>query len=131
MTHKAPPNPERSFGISVGLVLCAIAALLAWRGRIARAEAVGAIGGVLLLFGLVHPPLLKWPSAAWWRLARALGYVNARVLLTVLFVLVLVPLALVWRLTGHDPLVRKRSIWPGWSPYPARYRDRRHYSRMY
>ena len=46
---KGPKNPERSFGMSVGTVLCVIAALLWWRGRIGRAEVIGVIGGVLLL----------------------------------------------------------------------------------
>ena len=128
---KGPKNPERSFGVSVGIVLCAIAALLVWRGRILRAEILGGIGAVLLVAGLVYPPILKWPSAAWWRFSRALGYVNARILLTLLFSLVLLPLSIVWRLTGKDPLGRRRQRWPGWSPYPARYRDRTHYTRMY
>jgi len=128
---KSPKNPERSFGISVGIVLCLIAAYLMWRGRIGRAEVVGGIGVVLLFLGLGYPPLLKWPSAAWWRLAHVLAYVNARVLLTVLFAIVLVPISVVWRLTGKDPLARRRSAWPGWSPYPERYRDKQHYSRMY
>jgi hypothetical protein len=131
MTHKGPANPEKSFGVSVGIVLCVIAALLVWRGRVVRAEVVGGVGAVLLLLGLVYPPLLKYPSAAWWRFAKALGYVNARVLLTVLFSIVLVPLSLVWRVIGKDPLARRRDRWPGWSPYPARYRDRKHYERMY
>jgi hypothetical protein len=112
-------------------VLCAIALFLAWRGRIGRAEVVGAIGAVLLVFGLVYPRLLAWPSALWWRMARTLGYVNARVLLTILFSVILVPLALVWRLTGKDPLARRRNRWPGWSRYPERYRDLKHYQRMY
>jgi hypothetical protein len=108
-----------------------IAALLVWRGRILRAEIVGGIGAVLLVAGLLYPPVLKWPSAAWWRFSRVLGYVNARILLTLLFSLVLLPLSIVWRLTGKDPLERRRQRWPGWSPYPARYRDRTHYTRMY
>ena len=131
MSRKGPANPERSFGISVGGVLLVIAAFLAWRGRIGRAEVFGAIGAFLLLFGLVYPPLLKWPSALWWRFARVLGHINARVWLTVLFGIVLVPVSLLWRLIGKDPLARRPSQWPGWSPYPVRYRDPKHYSRMY
>ena len=126
-----PPNPERSFGVSVGAVLCAIALVLAWRGRLTRAEWVGGVGAVLLVLGLVRPSLLAYPSAAWWAFAKALGYVNARVLLTVLFGVVLTPLGLIWRLTGKDPLARRRSQWNGWSEYPPRYRDRRHYERMF
>ena len=129
--NKGPKNPERSFGVSVGIVLLAIAAALVWRGRVGRAEILGAVGAVLLVCGLVYPPILRVPSALWWRFSRALGHVNARVLLTVLFSVVLTPLSVVWRLTGKDPLARRRDRWPGWSTYPTRYRDRHHYTRMY
>lgn len=128
---KGPKNPERSFGVSVGGVLLAIAAILLWRARYARAELMGTIGAVLLVSGLVYPRLLALPSALWWRFSRALGHFNARVLLTVIFGLVFVPLSLIWRLTGKDPLARRRDRWSGWSPYPERYRDAHHYSRMF
>ena len=131
MITRRPVNPERSFGISVGAVLCVIAAALAWRGRVTRAEVTGALGAVLLVAGLLRPQLLRWPSAVWWRFARLLGYVNARLILTLLFAVVLIPVNGIWRLIGKDPLARRRDRWPGWSPYPARYRDRRHYSRMF
>ena len=110
---KGPKNPERSFGVSVGAVLLVIAAALWWRGRVGRAEILGAIGAVLLLFGVVRPQLLKWPSAVWWRFAGVLGYVNARILLTLLFSVLLVPLSFVWRVLGKDPLARSREQVPG------------------
>lgn len=131
MPHRGPANPERSFGVSVGAMLMIIGALLAWRGRVGRAEIAGSAGAVLLLFGLLAPSRLAVPSAWWWRFSRALGAFNARVLLTVLFVVVLLPLGLVWRILGNDPLSRRRDRWPGWTRYPDRYRDRRHYARMY
>ena len=131
MSHKGPANPERAFGLSVGGVLCVLAALLAWRGRTATAEAAAIVGAVLVVCALLHPPLLKYPSAFWWRFARALGYVNARILLTLLFAIVLVPLSAIWRLIGKDPLARSRNAYPGWSAYPERYRNHQHYSRMY
>ncbi len=128
---KAARNPERSFGVSVGGVLLLIAALLIWRHRVLRAEIVGGIGAILLAFGLVSPRLLKYPSALWWRFSRALGYVNARILLTLLFSLILVPLSYVWRALGKDPLVRRRQAFQGWTPYPARYADRKHFERLF
>ena len=126
-----PVNPERSFGLSVGGVLCLIAAVLAWRGSPARAQWVGAVGATLVVCGLVYAPMLRYPSALWWRLSRVLGHFNSRILLTLMFVVVFVPISLVWRLVGTDPLTRRRGRWPGWSPYPPRYRDRRHYTRMF
>ena len=128
---KSPKQSERAFGVSVGLVLCAIAALLFWRDHWIRAEVIAPIGVLLLGSGLLRPAVLRVPNALWMRMARALGYVNARVMLSVIFGLVLTPLGLVWRFTGRDPLTRSRATWPGWSPYPARYRDRQHFTRMY
>lgn len=128
---KGPKNPERSFGISVGGVLIVIALVLWWRGRVGRAEILVGIGSVLLFFGLVQPRLLKWPSAAWWKFSRVLGYINARILLTLMFSLLLVPVSLLWRLIGKDPLARRRDKFEGWTPYPARYRDRTHFERMF
>jgi len=128
---KGPKNPERSFGVSVGAVLIVIALVLWWRGRVGRAEILGGIGGVLLLFGAVRPQLLAWPSALWWRFAGVLAYVNARILLTLMFSLLLVPVSLIWRLVGKDPLGRRREKFEGWVLYPARYRDRTHFERMF
>jgi hypothetical protein len=128
---KGPKNPERSFGVSVGSVLLLLAAILLWRHRVLRAEVLGAVGAVLLVLGLIAPALLKYPSRYWWAFSRALGHVMARVWLTALFALVLTPVNIVWRAIGRDPLDRRRDKWPGWSPYPRRYRDRRHYDRMY
>lgn len=128
---KGPKNPERSFGLSVGTVLVLIAAFLVWRGRMTTAEIVGGVGALLVVLGYFAPMLLKWPSALWWKLAMALGYVNARVILSIAFILVLTPIGLIWRVIGRDPLTRKRSSWTGWTTYPERYSDRSHFTRMY
>ena len=129
--NQHPQFKERSFGISVGPVLMLIAAILAWRGRITTAEIMGGIGAVLLVLGLTKPILLKWPSAVWWKFAMVLGHINARVILTIAFLLVLTPIGLLWRLIGRDPMRRRKKNFEGWSAYPARYRDPKHFTRMY
>jgi hypothetical protein len=129
--HKAPNFKERSFGVSVGGVLLLVTAVLAWRGRMTAAEITGVLGAVLVGLGLTRPQWLKWPSAVWWKLAIGLGYVNARVILTIAFAVLLTPMGLVWRLIGRDPLARQRRNWQGWSPSPPRYRDANHFTRMY
>jgi len=128
---RKPSRRERSFGISVGGVLALIGVVLAWRGRVAAAEATALVGAALVITGLVRPALLAVPSAVWWRLALLLGWVNARIILTIAFALVLTPIGWVWRVTGHDPLGPHRKTWTGWVPYPARYRAGDHYRRMY
>ena len=84
-----------------------------------------------MIVGWLRPSLLAWPSALWWTLAFVLGWINARIILTLIFVLILVPMSLVWRLIGRDPLGRRAASWSGWSPYPARYRNHKHYTRMF
>ena len=64
-------------------------------------------------------------------MALFLGYINARVILTLIFALLLTPTSLAWKLTGRDPLARKRAAWRGWTPHPARYKSGDHYKRMY
>jgi hypothetical protein len=101
-----------------------------WRGSVPTASVLGIIGVVLMVLGLTAPRTLYWPSLVWWKLVHVLGYINARIILTILFTVLLVPIGLFWRLTGKDPLGRRRAS-AGWSTYPARYRDPKHYSRMY
>ena len=126
------PGTPRSFGLSVGGALCAVAAILLWRHVSSGIAApVETIGITLVICALTHPSVLKGPSLLWWRLSRALAAVNARILLTVLFFVALVPMSMLWRLVGKDPLNRRRSTWVGWTPYPSRYRNRMHYQRMY
>ena len=129
--QQKPFFQERSFGVSVGGVLIAIAAFLAWRARIDRAAVLGSIGALLVVLGLTAPRLLKYPSMVWWKFAMVLGYVNARVILTIAFLIVLTPVGMAWRLINHDPLTRKRANWRGWSPSPPRFNDPDHFTRMY
>lgn len=132
MKKKQKPNfQERSFGISVGGVLIAVAAYFAWRGRMDRATLLASIGAVLVILGLTAPALLKYPSKVWWKMAMVLGYVNARIILTIAFLILLTPMGLLWRLIGKDPLARQRKNWSGWSPSPPRFRDPDHFNRMY
>jgi hypothetical protein len=138
MKKQRPDFKERSFGISVGGALLLVAGVLTWRvgglgfdGRISTAEITGGIGAVLVVLGLTRPMLLKWPSAVWWKFAMVLGYVNARVILTLAFAIVFIPLGVLWRLIGRDPLANRRANFPGWTAYPARYRSRDHFRKMY
>lgn len=129
--QQQPHFQERSFGVSVGGVLIAVAAYFAWRSRMDRATWLAALGVVLVILGLTAPALLKYPSKLWWKMAMVLGYVNARVILTIAFLILLTPMGLLWRLIGKDPLARRRKNWSGWSPSPARFRDPDHFNRMY
>jgi hypothetical protein len=97
----------RRFGITVGSVLAIIGFWPAlWRVEPPRYWLV-VPAGTLLTLGLFAPALLRKPFALWMRVAFALGWINTRVLLTVLFYLVLTPTAVIMKLVGFDPMNRK------------------------
>lgn len=115
--HNRIPT-ERSFGLSVGGVCLAIAAFSWWRGSDVLPAVFGAVGVALVGAGLVVPAALHIPNRVWWRFAQALGWFNARVLLTAFFALVLTPIGLAMRLFGRNVL---RPSQPGtnWLPHPG------------
>ena len=97
----------RSFGLVVGGVFIGIAALIAWRhGWTLTPWAIGfgGVGSVLVLLGLVAPAVLRPAFRVWMGLAVVLGFVMTRVLLTLVFVLLVVPIGLALRLAGKDLL---------------------------
>ena len=61
-----------------------------------------------LILGLKSPHLLCYPYKAWMALGHALGWVNSNIILGLVFIFVLQPIAYFMRLTGYDPLRRKR-----------------------
>ena len=61
-----------------------------------------------LILGLTAPRLLKYPYKIWMALGHALGWINSHIILGLVFILVLQPIAYIMRLTGYDPLRRRR-----------------------
>ena len=61
-----------------------------------------------LILGLVVPRLLYYPYKGWMSLGHALGWINSHIILGLVFILVLQPIAYIMRLTGYDPLRRRR-----------------------
>ena len=61
-----------------------------------------------LILGLTAPRLLHYPYKGWMVLGHALGWVNSHIILGLVFIVVLQPIAYIMRLTGYDPLRRRR-----------------------
>ena len=55
-----------------------------------------------------RPNLLSYPYRAWMKLGYILGWVNSRIILGLVFLIILQPIALIMRLVGHDPLRTKK-----------------------
>ena len=62
-----------------------------------------------LTTGILKPRLLFYPLKGWMALGLALGWINSRIILGLVFLLVLQPIALIMKFVGHDPLKTKKS----------------------
>ena len=130
MTTSPGADRERSFGLAVGTVCGLLAVHALWRGSSDSSWVLGTLAVSLIGLALTHPSWLRVPSAFWWRVARALGWLNSRILLSAFFFLVLTPVGLLARGGGWDPLrLRRRPSGSGWLPYAKR--GAKHYERMY
>ena len=99
----------RKFGFTVGGIFTAFAVIFFLRHKHHVPFYVSSVAGPTLLLGaLVWPPVLAPIERGWSLLAHALGWINTRILLAFVFFVVLMPVALVMRAVGKDPLERRR-----------------------
>jgi len=96
----------RKFGLTVGGVILAIGLLLFYFEK-QSAIYFAVIGGLLILFGVLFPKILKPINRIWMGLAIILGFIMSRVILTVLFYLVLTPIAILAKIVGKKFMVLK------------------------
>ena len=68
------------------------------------------VGFIGLIIGLTSPRLLYYPYKFWMKLGLTLGWVNSRIILSLVYMIVLLPLAFVMRLIGYDPLRTKQNL---------------------
>ena len=82
----------RKFGLTVGGVLLLIGALLFYFEK-GSAPYFAIIGGILFIAGMIIPQTLKPFNKIWMGLAIVLGFFMSRLILTILFYLILTPIA--------------------------------------
>jgi Saxitoxin biosynthesis operon protein SxtJ len=106
----APPVTDeqaRKTALVVAAVLSLIAAWNLYRGRMTVVAVLGGVAVALVLTGFLSPALARRFHVFWMKVAAVLGYVNSRVLLTLMYYGVFAPYGLVSRLAGRDPLRRR------------------------
>ena len=61
-----------------------------------------------LMIGILNPGLLFYPYKGWMKLGHILGWINSRIILGLIFLIVLQPIAFIMKLFNYDPLRRKK-----------------------
>ena len=65
------------------------------------------IGLPLILVGLISPKNLKFFYDVWIQIGNVLGFINSKIILSAIFILIVQPIALIMKIVGYDPLRRK------------------------
>ncbi|MDD2178024.1 SxtJ family membrane protein [Acidovorax sp. D2M1] len=98
----------RKFGyVMAGFFALFFGVLMPWWWSMKWAYWPWVVAGVFLVFALLAPRLLRGPYKFWMRLGRVLEWVNTRLVLGVVFVLVFAPLGWGLRALGKDTLQKK------------------------
>jgi hypothetical protein len=101
MALDVSPKKLRRFGVTVGIVLIALF-MISRKGSGAISIGLGIVGVTLVVAGLALPRILRGAYRVWMGFALALGWIISRVILTILFYLVLTPIAFIARLAGKE-----------------------------
>lgn len=96
----------RNFGLLVGSAFLAIGLWPLLRQADARTWAI-ALSILLILPALLKPDWLSFPHSAWLKIGAALGWFNTRLILGILYLVAILPIALVLRISGKTPLQLK------------------------
>lgn len=100
------PGELRRFGLTVGGVFLVLASISWWRAHVYAPIVMATLGVLLVVPGLLKPSVLGPVERRWMQFAEVLGRFNARVILSVFWILVMTPVGVVRRML-HDPLARK------------------------
>ena len=100
----------KEFGLLVGFGLPILIALIipAISGHTFRIWKLF-IGLPLIFLAILMPNSLLYIYKAWMGLGNILGWLNSRLILGLVFIVVLQPIALIMKIIGHDPLRLKRT----------------------
>ena len=109
-TTATPDRAElRKFGLIFGsLIIGAFGLLIPWIWdlEIAVTKWPWPLGGLFILWGLLHPASLAPVYRGWMRIGLLIGKIMTPVILTLVYVIAVIPTAMILRISGKDLLHR-------------------------
>jgi len=117
--HKIPDLDRkglREFGLTTGAIVVVIFGLcFPWLLDVDWPVWPWLIAAPLWLLALVYPMWLRLVYRAWMRFGLLASKVMTPLVLGIVFFGMILPMALVWRLTGNDPM--RRMLYPNQKSY--------------
>ena len=108
MKDKISDKELTKFGLLIGLIFVFIIGLIfpTIMGYTFRKWTL--IPGLpLIILSLLRPAILKLPYKLWMKLGFLLGWINSRLILGIIFIIVVQPIAIFMKILGYDPLKKK------------------------
>ena len=62
----------------------------------------------LLIIATIKPLLLSFPYKVWMKIGNILGWLNSHLILGFIFIIILIPISIVMKIIGYDPLRLKK-----------------------
>jgi hypothetical protein len=124
----------RKFGFTMAGAFTVFALIFLYKGRMTAVTIFGSLATIFLFFALVAPKLLEPFERVWMAFAHVLGAINTRIIMGLFYVLIFVPLALLFKVIGRDEMRRRRfssGAETNWDDYRPRQRNARHYENMF
>jgi len=107
-TDKINSQELRKFGITTGSIVAILFGLIfPWLFNFKLPYWPWIIFTVLVSWALIFPASLKPVYQNWMKFGNALGWINSRIILGIMFYLVFLPTAIILKILGKDPLHKK------------------------
>ncbi|MEJ2540732.1 MAG: hypothetical protein P8188_12300 [Gemmatimonadota bacterium] len=104
----------RRFAFPVGGVFAAIAGVFWWRDHLLTAQILGALGGSLILAGLLIPRRLGPVYRGWMALAMLISKVTTPIFMAIVYFLVITPAGLIRRTVSRSAIVHREEQGSYW-----------------
>jgi hypothetical protein len=132
LERSGSPEPKqlRAFGAIMALAFLVIGVLPLLKGLDARVWAL-IVCAAFVLAALALPGALARPYAVWMRIGAVLGWINTRIILSVIYFGVLTPVGLLRRAFGQDALSLRLDRGKDTYAAPVEPRDMRHMKHLF
>lgn len=129
---KESKSDLKKFGITIGIVLLIISSFLFYNENFLFIY-FAASALLLILTALIHPMLLKPFNKVWMIFALLLGWLMTRVILSILFYLVVTPIAFLAKICGKKflDLETKKEITSYWEKREVKEKIKIDYERQF
>lgn len=97
----------RRFGLILALIIGVLFVVIPfWFADKPPSIIMSSIIGILTTWSMLLPQQLKYLYRVWMRIGEVLGWINTRLILGIVFVLLFLPIGIMMKIMGKDPMRR-------------------------